>query len=404
MKRVERKQFTREDRLKILAKTSCKCGHCGKDLSVEDMTVDHVFPLYKGGTHDEYNLIALCYDCNEKKSNWIYSIFDFYRYILSEHKEKYYFKFNELSKAYRKKSILGFDAKVYKVVPDKQKLVIYNMYKRGTKKSKVFKYLDSVSVKIIMDKAYDGDAEDILKLIEKTKDKSEYFNTDFYSNSFDIVNDIRSGEVYVLRCGRQICGVIAFKKFDELDISLPQLNNIEETTRLMKKYVMTLACVSSLAGEILPDVLDDIYSNLIRVSAIPIYFNILSKLYRGSDKDFISIPYSIDGINGNIEFFTTKYIINRHIDELKEINKYSEDSEDLEKLTDDDIETLSDSLVYEPDNLSMYYRDEDLKKSINRLSKNRYIAEYMDMMGFVQIHTLDGEKVAELLKEDTDNG
>ncbi|MBO5387905.1 MAG: HNH endonuclease, partial [Lachnospiraceae bacterium] len=70
MDKIQRKSFNQEERQKILDKTCCSCGHCGKKLDVTEMTVDHIFPLYKGGTHDEYNLIALCKECNNEKSNF----------------------------------------------------------------------------------------------------------------------------------------------------------------------------------------------------------------------------------------------------------------------------------------------------------------------------------------------
>ena len=41
-----------------------KCGFCG---SIENLTVDHIKPYSKGGTHDLSNLQCLCSKCNRMK-------------------------------------------------------------------------------------------------------------------------------------------------------------------------------------------------------------------------------------------------------------------------------------------------------------------------------------------------
>lgn len=43
------------------------CGHCHTQL---DFTyeIDHITPLFRGGTNDTRNLIALCRNCHGKKT------------------------------------------------------------------------------------------------------------------------------------------------------------------------------------------------------------------------------------------------------------------------------------------------------------------------------------------------
>ena len=41
-----------------------KCVYCG---SSEDLSLDHVIPQSKGGTHDPSNLVACCFSCNAAK-------------------------------------------------------------------------------------------------------------------------------------------------------------------------------------------------------------------------------------------------------------------------------------------------------------------------------------------------
>lgn len=46
-----------------------KCADCG---SCEDLTVDHVIPLVKGGTNAPINLRVLCRRCNSQKGTTEY--------------------------------------------------------------------------------------------------------------------------------------------------------------------------------------------------------------------------------------------------------------------------------------------------------------------------------------------
>lgn len=81
-KRIEKKPFTNfkettedgkrnvsETTKKIVAsKQNWKCGLCDKTLD-ETYEVDHVVPLYKGGSNDITNLMALDPICHRKKTN-----------------------------------------------------------------------------------------------------------------------------------------------------------------------------------------------------------------------------------------------------------------------------------------------------------------------------------------------
>ena len=52
---------------KIAAGQSWKCGTCGSLLD-ETYEVDHRLALFKGGTNDPANLVALCPNCHRKKT------------------------------------------------------------------------------------------------------------------------------------------------------------------------------------------------------------------------------------------------------------------------------------------------------------------------------------------------
>lgn len=44
-----------------------RCVYCGTTLGLEFATLDHVYPLSRGGTHDPGNLVAACERCNQLK-------------------------------------------------------------------------------------------------------------------------------------------------------------------------------------------------------------------------------------------------------------------------------------------------------------------------------------------------
>lgn len=48
-----------------------KCFYCAKDLLIEEITLDHVIPMSRGGSHKKENLRISCKECNLKKDNKI---------------------------------------------------------------------------------------------------------------------------------------------------------------------------------------------------------------------------------------------------------------------------------------------------------------------------------------------
>ena len=52
---------------KVAAAQGWKCGHCQQILDAS-YEVDHILALYRGGSNDEKNLIALCRNCHGAKT------------------------------------------------------------------------------------------------------------------------------------------------------------------------------------------------------------------------------------------------------------------------------------------------------------------------------------------------
>jgi hypothetical protein len=64
----KRKKFNRyirpELREKVLAKYEHKCNNCNRK---DNLTIDHIIPVVKGGKNEFPNLQVLCKPCNSKK-------------------------------------------------------------------------------------------------------------------------------------------------------------------------------------------------------------------------------------------------------------------------------------------------------------------------------------------------
>jgi 5-methylcytosine-specific restriction endonuclease McrA len=56
-------RLTRRD---VFLRDAYTCQYCGKQT--RDLTLDHVTPRHRGGTHDWENVVAACRACNHKKA------------------------------------------------------------------------------------------------------------------------------------------------------------------------------------------------------------------------------------------------------------------------------------------------------------------------------------------------
>lgn len=58
--------LTSTEWLAILAQADGHCAYCDKEAK---LTLDHVIPLSKGGTHSKDNVVPACLHCNSSKGN-----------------------------------------------------------------------------------------------------------------------------------------------------------------------------------------------------------------------------------------------------------------------------------------------------------------------------------------------
>lgn len=66
--KIERAKVTNKIRFEVYKRDHYKCQKCGKDCrDTNDLEIDHIIPISRGGTSDISNLQSLCHDCNIKK-------------------------------------------------------------------------------------------------------------------------------------------------------------------------------------------------------------------------------------------------------------------------------------------------------------------------------------------------
>lgn len=61
-------KLSKAERRQIFEKTHGHCAYCGQEISFEEMQVDHVEPLRKGGADAKENMLPACRSCNHYKS------------------------------------------------------------------------------------------------------------------------------------------------------------------------------------------------------------------------------------------------------------------------------------------------------------------------------------------------
>ena len=70
--RVERGKVSNKMRFAIYARDGYRCRYCGATEKQDDLEIDHIIPIAKGGKTTFDNLQTLCHNCNYKKSDNLY--------------------------------------------------------------------------------------------------------------------------------------------------------------------------------------------------------------------------------------------------------------------------------------------------------------------------------------------
>ncbi len=65
---MKRHKLKATERRAIYDKCDNHCAYCGEYIKYEDMQVDHIMPLHKGGADSIDNMLPACRSCNHYKS------------------------------------------------------------------------------------------------------------------------------------------------------------------------------------------------------------------------------------------------------------------------------------------------------------------------------------------------
>lgn len=166
---VEREEFTYDEKLEIAEKSDNRCCHCGKTVYFGfGATVEHYIPLSKGGTNRGINLVMLCKECNEDKSNNIIQPREYLEYLKEEHLDKLQGYFDSYIKSFdfvNRHNLCSCDRYKLYIAP-----VNYNLQKsinnRGRKK-KSMEILYRHSTVYWMKRATPYDTEKLLEYYTK---------------------------------------------------------------------------------------------------------------------------------------------------------------------------------------------------------------------------------------------
>ena len=56
-------------KMRVVRRDNHTCQHCSKHLRDDEVEFDHIIPLSKGGSSEEYNIRLTCFKCNRDKKN-----------------------------------------------------------------------------------------------------------------------------------------------------------------------------------------------------------------------------------------------------------------------------------------------------------------------------------------------
>jgi len=66
---AERHPISKSVRFEVFKRDGFACVYCGKTPPDVVLEIDHIEPVYNGGTNDINNLVTACFDCNRGKGH-----------------------------------------------------------------------------------------------------------------------------------------------------------------------------------------------------------------------------------------------------------------------------------------------------------------------------------------------
>ena len=368
-----RKQYKLEERGEILKKTNGVCAHCGRGLDIHTMTVEHIYPVSKGGEDTEFNIVPLCKECNYNKSDSIYDVGEYYPYILVEYRRRFFEEFvRELYIGKAPTFLLRADDRIVPYLPENYIDMLAKSCRNNKKAiQRAKKSLEKMVVKLQITKAYPASAERIAKLVDKYKSSptSLKINAEYYSVHYNILEDMRTGFVFEITNNGETCGALVFKPISNEIANLPQIKNIEENTTLKAGVILTLAIVSKRHNYGSKYLMASVLSMFRRYGLIPIFNNII---------DNRALPYkelirpTVRYMDTNIEIQFPSLRALRHKEE-NYVEKLIQSVDEMNKFSNFEIAEIADMMLNRSGEMDYIGVDKSRVELWNRFVDSVYI-------------------------------
>ena len=237
MEHCIRKKFSDEEKKAILSKSNSKCAHCGKKLTVHTMTIEHMYPIDKGGDNSEYNIIALCDSCNKNKNNFVYDM-SYFIFLKSDEYKKY--KKELLTNIYKNindSHILGKSNSIVTVVDGKY---MGMLKKRSSRNIQAVKMLGK---QYELRELMCGDIDDEVAELASSNFMYEDTGEEAKANKYGLINLAKEATMYGLYYANNLKAVFAYINIKKLNVEdsrfteeLQKLNYDETYVEVLRAY------------------------------------------------------------------------------------------------------------------------------------------------------------------------
>ncbi len=306
----ERLFYTYKDKEKLLKITNGKCAHCGKKLTPQECTIEHMYPISRGGTAHPLNIVPLCVACNKSKTDSIYDD-TYYEYLDKRYSDAFnmalqlFFYFNT-------NSIYEWKDCVYLRILSPIGEKLYSQIRKRSGKRTSIKELPHINLKL--EKAYyrEQDEQAILNYVRCMAPKG-FFDSEvcaYYNNIYHIREAIDKGVIYLLRnSSEEVIGLFILEPVENFPINdIPQCELIENASRFKRQYVMTLASIKRGYDRAYEYVMGNFCTYQLLIGSLPMFFNIQTYVNACEEGDplgqFAAFPHKWNDIDGYFEFYT----------------------------------------------------------------------------------------------------
>ena len=105
---MKRRKWTKEERKQIFQKYKGHCAYCGLPITIQEMQIDHIVALKRGGPDSIENANPACRMCNKYKDTL--TLYDFNAGVIGRLRKLFIFR---IAERYGMISVNDWDKKFY---------------------------------------------------------------------------------------------------------------------------------------------------------------------------------------------------------------------------------------------------------------------------------------------------